>query len=581
MGALFLVTDRHRSAETALADARAVFAEAGFAPATERRFPGWRLLHHQPIAGGPLGVLGDGDDWVAVAGTMVVDGRIGQPALARLLDSFDPLKPDWSRLGGQFVAVQARHGRVFLFTDYLGGLQLFHNAPLTMLSTSLLAAVAALPRVSFDPQGLDEFAFNVVPIGDDTVLKELKTLGPERMLELTPAGATPIPAPRPLPGAAEAMPLGERLERHQAALHAIVGPHVRAFADHIQCPLSGGLDSRLLLAALRREGARPSVYVYGPPGSADVTIAQAVGAAQGFPVTWINKEAAPIAPDAFPDQVARNFVEWDGLPNFGVLFDNGGHAAAREARHAGGALAASGGAGEVYRDFFYLPDRPLSARTVARSFFARFARRDATAAFEPELFLDRIARKIAVALGTHDPDAALPRGVIEQAYPRVRSRALFGREISLEARQGAYLMPFLDQRVVGEALRLPMRLKQAGRFEAALLTALDPSLAREPSAYGHHFAEPPSRRHRFGEWSTRIRPAWLRQHSYALQRRLRPAGDEHGGLLTRDYMDRVIDPEFPLMRPWFDMDRIADSGLWRRVACLEYFAERLGGKLAK
>ena len=47
-----------------------------------------------------------------------------------------------------------------------------------LFSTSLLAAAAALPRLSFDAQGVYEFAFNVVPVGDDTVFAELKTLGP-------------------------------------------------------------------------------------------------------------------------------------------------------------------------------------------------------------------------------------------------------------------------------------------------------------------------------------------------------------------------------------------------------------------
>ena len=58
------------------------------------------------------------------------------------------------------------------------------------------------------------------------------------------------------------------------------------------------------------------------------------------------------------------------------------NAAARDARHAGGALSASGGCGEIYRNFFFLPDRPVSAGTVARSFFARFAPGDATGLFD-------------------------------------------------------------------------------------------------------------------------------------------------------------------------------------------------------
>ena len=45
-------------------------------------------------------------------------------------------------------------------------------------------------------------------------------------------------------------------------------------------------------------------------------------------------------------------------------------------------------------------------------------------------------------------------------------------------------------------------------------------------------------------------------------------------------MERVVDLEFPAMRRFFRPERITDSGLMRRVACLEYFAAFLGGRLA-
>lgn len=582
MAGLFLVHERDPDfARAAMAAARAQFERHGFGGCTERSLPGWQLLHAPPILGGPEGLLSEGEDFVAVAGTLVCDGRIGRPALEALLRDMPLPNADWDRLGGQFVALVRRGGRCFLLTDYFAAFQLFHDADMRMFSTSLLAAADALPRLSFDRQGVYEFAFNVVPIGDDTVLRELKTLGPDRVVELAAAGATVHAVDKPLPASVAELPLGQRVEAHRARLDAIVGPHLEAFGDRVRCPLSGGLDSRLLLALLRARGCRPQVYVYGPADSADVRISREIGAALGFDVDWLDKEAfRDVAPDEFAEQVERNFDQYDGLPNFGELFENGGNAAARDARHRDGALAASGGCGEIYRNFFFLPDRRFSADAVARTFFARYAPGDVTDEFDEPDFLGRLADKIAASVGATDPRAALPRPLVEQIYPRVRCRSLFGREISLEARYGAYLMPFLDHRVVAEAMALPLRLKNAGRFEAALLNAIDPELARLPSAYGHDFMRPPGLRHRFGEWATRIRPVRLRQTSYALRRRLGPVEDEHGGLLSPDYLGRVIDLDYPAMRRFFNVERIADSGMIRRIANLEYLAARLGSRLA-
>lgn len=582
MAGLFLVHDRDPAlADAALAAARTQFARHGLAEPAELGFPGWRVLHAPPILGGPETLLADGEDFVAVAGTPVCDGRIGRPALAALLRDMELPKPDRDRLGGQFVALVRRGGRAFLVGDAFAVFQLFHDADMRLFSTSLLAAAQALPRLSFDPQGVYEFAFNVVPIGDDTVFAELKTLGPDVIVELAETGAVLHEFQAPLPAAVEEMPLDERIEVHRARLDAAVRPWLERFGDNVRCPLSGGLDSRLLLALLRSHGCRPHVYVYGSSDSADVRVARAIGASLGFEVEWMDKEGwRKVEPDAFAEQVERNFDQYDGLPNFGELFENGANAAARDARHAGGALAASGGCGEIFRNFFYLPDRAFSADAVARAFFARYSRGDATGAFDERAFLCRLAGKIAAAVGASDSRERLARPLVEQVYPRLRCRSLFGREISLEARWGAYLMPFLEHEVVAEAVKLPVGLKNAGRFEAALLAAIDPALARQPSAYGHDFARPPGLRHAFGEWTTRIRPIALRQRSYALRRRLGPVEDEHGGLLTPDYLGRVIDLDYPALRRFFRVERIRDTGMIRRLANLEYLAARMGSRLA-
>jgi hypothetical protein len=573
MAGLFLVHTRDPVfADGAMEAARAQFSRHGFGAANEREVAGWRMLHAPYAQGGPATFLDKGGDFAAVAGTFTCDGKMGAGALEALL-AMDA--PDWSRIGGQFVALVHRAGVTRLFTDYFGAFQLFHDDEMRLFSTSLLSAAHALPRLSFAPQGVYEFAFNVVPIGDDTVFAELKTLGPDRIVTLGPDGAAVETIAKPLPDA-ERMPLAERIAVHRDRLMAVVSAHVGQFGGKIFCPLSGGLDSRLVLAALRAAGAAPHIYVYGGPDSADVRIARAIAAAEGFALDWLDKEAwAAPEPDAFPELVARNFEIYDALPNYGELFENGANAMAREARHKDGALSVSGGCGEIFRNFFFLPDRRFGAAAVARAFYARYAKGDVTAAFDERAFLRAIEDKILAALGRAGDRAPLQRALVEQIYPRVRCRALFGREISLEARCGAYAMPFLDHRVVAEAMRLPLGLKHAGRFEAMLLNAIDPALARLPSAYGHDFAGPPGLRHRFAEWSTRIRPVALRQRSYALRRRLGPVADEHGGLLSRDYLGRVVDLDYPVMRRFFHPERITDSGMMRRIANLEYLAARI------
>ncbi|MEW9854604.1 hypothetical protein [Novosphingobium sp. M1R2S20] len=579
MAGLFLTREeRPGCAEPMLRTARDQFARHGFRQLQERRLEGWVLLRAPYIVGGPELHVEVGDDFATAAGTLVYDGLIGPPALRKLLEEAQPPNFDWSRLSGQFTLVLHRGGRTSIATDFFGAFQLYHDTQMRVFSTSLLTAARVLPRVTFDAQGVYEYAFQASVLGDDTVLNEVKRLGPNQILELAPSGAVRRhPLSKSLPAAPTTAPLAERLASHKELLTQVVAEQASHFGDLVQCPLSGGLDSRLVLAVLRSLGCNPNVYVYGWPSSPDVAIARQIGAAEGFDVEWIDKDTyREITPDEFPEQVARNFEEHDGPPNFGGMFDNGGNSYARDSRHAKGALAVSGGGGEIYRDFFFLPDRRLTAAEVTDSFFARFDRRDTTSAFDAGAYLRRMRDKMLEVLERPGETGSLPRPLIEQIYPRVRCRSLFGRELSVEARYSPYLLPFLDQRLVAAAMTLPLELKRAGVFEAQLLNAIDPVLAARPSAYGHHFAEPPSRRHRFDEWATRIRPIWLRKHSYAIQRRLRPMGDEHGGLNSPEFMGRVVNLEFPVMRRYFQVEKVTDSALHRRIACLEYFAAHLG-----
>jgi asparagine synthase (glutamine-hydrolysing) len=516
---------------------------------------------------------------IAVAGTLVYDGKLGTAALEKLLTDFTFPFDAWDRVGGQFVLFVKRGGNAWLLTDFFAAFHLYHDTGDTLFSTSMLAALGSLDRVSLDPQGVYEYAFNVYPTGSDSIFQELKRLNPRTQVQLAPSPGR-VAVEKPLPEEAQPLSVPKRIKQNKEQLRAAITPFTDWFGDNIQCPLSGGLDSRLVLALLRDAGVNPHVYVYGSPDDPDVMIAKGVADGEGFDLEIFEKAtAAEISPDTFTETVEAQFHETDALTTDGSLFDNGGNAIARHRRQANGQLPISGGCGEVYRNFFFLPDRPLSARQLVGAFFARFTQSDAGPAFNAKTFLANLETKALAALSEDDPNKPLSRGLIEQLYPRMRCRAFFGREISLVGSQGAYAMPFFDQNVVARALEIPLDLKNAGLFEAQLLKSIDPKLAHYMSGYGYAFDETPSLAQRMGEFATRIRPTWMRRRSYALRRRLGPMEDEHGGLLSNAYLGRVIDLHFPHMRHFFQVENIRDSGIYRRVASLEYLAQHVEDKL--
>ena len=182
MGGFHLTRD-DAGAEARLAAARSRFERHGFTRFTPIATPSHWGFHVGYIHAGLATIARDGENFVAAAGTLVYKGLLGAAALDALLADFTFPFTDWSRLSGQFALIINKGGRAYALTDYFGAFQLFHDSGCDTLTTSFLAAVEAQPRVRWNVQGVYEFAFNVFPIGDDTVFEEIRRLGPDTQLE--------------------------------------------------------------------------------------------------------------------------------------------------------------------------------------------------------------------------------------------------------------------------------------------------------------------------------------------------------------------------------------------------------------
>lgn len=518
----------------------------------------------------------DGGDFVAIAGTLFYKGEAGEAALRRFLKEVELPFTAWDDVTGHFAALICKGGRLMVFNDYFGAFHVYQTEARDVVTTSLLAAAQSVPRLHFDPQSVYEFVFSATPLGDTTVLAEISKLPRTEQLELAET-VTVHRVAKPLPQ--QFTPDAADVKQQADRLRGLFTAPLKAYGDQIQCPLSGGFDSRLVLAVLLDAGVKPHVYVYGGPNDADVQIARHIGKAEGFEVEVFNKGAyRKIEPDAFADIVAYNFHEMDGLPIDGGLFDNGGNSAARHDRARGGALAVSGAAGEIFRNYFYMRDRPWRTRDVLYAFYAGFNPADCTDLFDEAAFFDGMEAKLRQSLGV--ANGHLTRPQVESAYPLFRCPAFFGREISIVGRFGAYFMPFFEYAMVRETMGLPIDQRNHGRFQSQLLTEIHPRLAAYPSAYGHSFTEPAGFKHRLAEGISLYRPPWLRRYGYRMKAWAGKQAEQPSGLMAAPYLGKVIDLSFPAMSRFFQMDRLKDGRMYRRIATLEYFAAQMGSRLS-
>lgn len=504
----------------------------------------------------------------ACVGPLWYRGRFGDAALRLLLDGIgDNVKIDETALRGNFALFLCKGEHCLLMNDALGFVRLYASADRSFYSTSWLAACAYAGQVEIDEDAAAEYVLLGASHSDRTVAQGITTLPLANAFDLMRRRTQPR---FPASFWTEAQVPATFVEAAAAAedlLRTIFRDIAAAFPGRVRTALSGGFDSRLILAALLACGERPELFVYGGPESEDVPIARAVADSARIPINMVDKGAVN-ARLALPDveRLVRNALFFDGLPNDGID-DPGADRQTRLASTAEGHLAPNGGGGEIFRNFFHLPDRTFHAVDIVRAFYRGFdsgvfRRRDGLARWQ-----ERLAASMESALGIN-PSAArrgLGRDQVELIYPLFRCHHWMGANNSAAVRHGHYVTPLVDLATVRLACRLPLAWKNAGRLESRLIAVLDRGVAEQPSTYGFRFVDGPNRHARFKEWTTCVRPVVARPLINAMRRRLRP---------TPIATDRMVRCRSLLPGEWrmdsvLDLERLPDDYAFARALAIE------------
>jgi len=600
--------------------AAASMRQQGFEPAAQF---GWRggvlQAWRNPLQAAGEAFFVDGPQGTACCiGPIWYRGRFGKAALHQLLDEIAqpgqaagarvesaapggaarPAPPpiDETELRGNFALFLHAGDRAWLLNDPLGFARVYIAGEGRYLSTSWLAARAWQGSADIDEAAAIEYVLQGAVHSDRTVAQGVSKLPLGRGFDLN-AGQPYARFPGGMAGAgqrgeqseagsgmnadaarraADTRSLDAAVDQMAAHLRTVFAEIAGAFPGHASAALSGGFDSRLIVAGLLAQGERPRLFVYGSEHSEDVPIARQVAQAEGIPITVVDKDAANRqlpAPDL--PALARSALFFDGLPNDGI-FDPGADRDTRLAQSAGGNIALNGGGGEIFRNFFHLPDRRYRPRDIVRAFYRGFdsgvfRRADGLADYERGL-----AGSIAASLGLpaeagQGGGVPLSREQVELVYPFFRCHHWMGLNNSVALRYGHFATPLVDLRTVRAAAALPLEWKNAGLFESRLIAALHPGIASHPSSYGFRFSDGPDARARKTERLTCLRPVFARPLINAARRRL------HRLAASPDFVARcraMLPGEWRLDAA-LDLARLPDDAAFARALSVEVVSREL------
>lgn len=522
-------------------------------------------------------------DFSAAAGTFFYKGMSGYEGLVAAHRDFAPppesasadspttIGLDESRLHGTFVLFLMKHGRLFLFSDRLGLYKTYHDSERKVFSSSFLALAASRAYRHCNTQAVYEYLFQGATYGGETLLQDVNLLSSDYFFDAT----GPVNAVKRHPFRADSFAT-DSISACEARIDGILRRQFSdlrdAFQKGIDTALSGGFDSRLVLAHLFAAEASPRVHVYGRINDPDVRIAQRIAAGEDFAIdhqdkSRLNGEQGTSAPET----VSRNFLAFDGAPTDGI-FNSGADLASRRQRCRNGVIALNGGGGEVFRNFFYLPNRPYTARQIVWSFYSQFDPAVGTSGFSEAEYHERLEVKLRHTLGVEE--RRLSRCEVELLYPLFRCRYWMGRNNSVNNRFGLAHTPLCDPGIVPETVRLPLSYKDFGRLEGRLIARANPALASYPSEYGFPFDVAPPLSYRLRTASTSLRPPLLRRYTFRWRTRYR-SPPSLPVELGEAFRDAVMTPGFPRLSTLVNPAAFVDTGQLNRLCTLEYLFQQL------
>jgi len=576
MGGFFLVCagpNEDRAEE--VTRLRRAFSELGFAPPEIVKEEGYLFAAYPKFQSRSVALKRfPNGDFGFVCGTCLCEGG-GLADVASLYEGFRAHSPMSAEIMGHYAAVFKKNGRTEIKLDQFGGYHLFYNLDARIVCSSFFAICSVLPLLTLSRQSAYEYVFNGVVSGNETLFNEVKLAPIQATIVVGPHELEIIRPPLPVTRTFASLRRDASLRESIALLDRYFSAVARSFGDRVRCALSGGYDSRLILAFLRRHGMKPSVYVYGGPQNGDVQFAEDIARGESFDLDVIDKDDRPVIPPMeFIETAHRNFLATDGYGYAGI-FHNGAETAELARRVRGGTIAANGGGGEIFRNFFYLLDREYTIDELLWSFYSQFDPATCTAVFDSRSYYGGLERKVKGLLGSDE--RRLSRPTVEWLYHSFRCRAWDGKVDSIAGRYGFTAMPYLDRSITGHASALPLDWKKHGAYEAELIRRVDSRLAGYLSIYGHDFSRPPPLARRLSDYWTYLRPPSLRRYTYRL-RYFRRSSD-WSVYLTSPYREAVLPEGITISRRLFQLDRVADPLQYGRILSLEYALHHFGGRL--
>lgn len=491
MGAFFLfATDTQ---DLALADVAEVFAKKGFAAPEIFDLGSMTLwLYRKQLVNEPNYVLYENGAALYATGTVIYKGLSYRETLQAVLQDYCRDCLDLNALLGNFALIFYVDGQVKILVDRLCAHHLFMDEAATRLSTSFLALLVSFPQ----PQPLNRMAFyekiaTGYIVAPDTLISTIEQITP-RLQETTKNQYLTFLMYPPVQKDIELCTHGfdECVERQLANLIKVFNQIVPLARDYgADLGISGGYDSRLMFLLAQHVELPIALHTHltaNTPHEIDCEIVKKIADLRG---TILRVVPTKRIVDYDEDEVAKILLDglyyYDGRNghNMGAFSET--YTRDYKIRTLGeNRLSLNGKAGEIYRNYYFTSRRRFDFRQWMRNHvYFSFAEE----AIPDRMFWDSlhhfVINKMQPRLDV-DLTGDIDLLTMRRYYGEIRAPDCDANINNAHNQLAFYFVPFQESAIIRAAYAATPYIGLSGKFEAAMLTRLDPEIAGMDSHYG-------------------------------------------------------------------------------------------------
>ena len=435
-----------------------------------------------------------------------------------------------------------------------------------------ILADSGIPRAVNDTAVADFFHFGHL-LGDETFFDGIEILPPASML-VWQEGRTTLKRywDLELPEEYLGQPEADLVDRLAYLTRQAVERRLDDSGDHrIGLLLSGGMDTRTLVAAINRTGFKYPTFAFGTPNGEDVRSARQIADLIGNPHYFVE-----LTPDFLPRCAAKGVWLTEGMMLSNVFYVLSPLPQVRESVNViftgdcGDWIL--GGASPAKKKFANLSDDVLMQRHYDHYYNRGLIPEGEHSRFFSEHYYRKIQGKSVESFREHYRKVTVPGSTNKAVYFALRHEALrtSGYGIALLRSQLLPRMPYYDNDLVDFALQVPPALRRDRHIQIQVIKRLAPDLVRVPWQYSGLPADAGPRR-------VRVKRGLYRMHQ-RLSRR-------SNGLIPWPYDKEIAPMELWLrttLRRWAEdlllNRRALDRGYFREEAVRRILNQHMAGR---